>query len=319
MDDDIAALNRTLEAGLDLPDGVWDHWLWHMDAAEPASVDCLLNKMHLMGLIIARYRALKEKALSNVVLALPRIIHSSAMVCDLTPRQLKDVLEDLQMHWNEYLNDPDTSDALVDTVDACMARFGEINMKSRVIDDVSMMDDRDSGRLNQATIRRFVSILFVLYRHLHMFHGCQRVDPIDTSHIETTQEFHVQASMECFYRHSMHMDLPPAARLLYRQDFAGFYNCISQVVYFHFPAYERRSQLTLMQIRAGKDAPVYSLAPLMEMYPDIQLCYEDENLQENAWNWVIMGPRVYLVSPTLEIFYSTNLTTVLALREQNNT
>ncbi|MBV5276958.1 hypothetical protein JZU56_03865, partial [bacterium] len=65
--------------------------------------------------------------------------------------------------------------------------------------------------------------------------------------------------------------------------------------------------------------PVYSLAPLMEMYPDIQLCYEDENLQENAWNWVIMGPRVYLVSPTLEIFYSTNLTTVLALREQNNT
>jgi hypothetical protein len=314
--DDVAGLNRVLESGADLPTDIWNHWLWHTDPAEPATVDCLLNKMQLMGLIIARYRALREPHLMNVVLTLPRIIHASVMVLDLTPRQLKDVVEDLQMHWNEYLNNPDLSDTLVDTVDACMTRFGEINLRHHAIKDVSMMDDRNPDRLNHTTIRRFVCIFLVLYRHLHMYHSCQQIESADTSHIETIQEFHVQASMESFYRHSMHMDLPPAARLLYRHEFAGFYNCISQVVYLHFPTYERRTQLTLMQIRSGTGISVHSLAPLMEMYPDIHLCYEDELLSENAWNWVIMGPRVYLVSPSQEIFYSTNLTTLLAHKEQ---
>ena len=150
-----------------------------------------------------------------------------------------------------------------------------------------------------------------------MYHTCQQIpEETDTSGIETIQEFHVQASMESFYRHSMHMDLPPAARLLYQQDFAGFYNCISQVVYFHYPSYERKSQISLEMIRSGKEAPLHSLGPLMEMYPDIHLCYEDELLEPNAWNWVIMGSRVYLVNPQMEIFYSRNLAAAVVLREQ---
>jgi hypothetical protein len=116
----------------------------------------------------------------------------------------------------------------------------------------------------------------------------------------------------------MHMDLPPAARLLYRHEFAGFYNCISQVVYLHFPSYDRRVQVPLMQIRSGKEAPLHLLAPLMEMYPDIHLCYEDECLKPDAWNWVIMGPRVYLArNTTQEIFYSRNLMAALAFKEEH--
>ena len=317
--ENVATLNRTLESGADLPPEIWDEWLWHLDSAEPASVDCMLNKMHLVGLIIARYRALREPALMDIVLTLPRIIHSNTKVAVLTPRQLKDVVEDMQMHWNQYLDDPAVADALVDVVDACMTRFGELNLMAGPIDDVGMMDDRDSGRLSVATIRRFVSIFLVLYRHLHMYHTCQHIpESTDTSHIETVQEFHVQASMESFYRHSMHMDLPPAARLLYRHEFAGFYNCISQVVYLHFPSYDRRVQVPLMQIRSGKEAPLHLLAPLMEMYPDIHLCYEDECLKPDAWNWVIMGPLVYLArNTTQEIFYSQNLMAALAFKEEH--
>ena len=149
-----------------------------------------------------------------------------------------------------------------------------------------------------------------------MFHACQHVpEQIDTSGVEAVQEFHIQASMESFYRHSMHMDLPPAARLLYMQEFAGFYNCISQVVYFHFPSYERKTQLSLEQIRSGKEAPLHSLAPFMEMYPEINLCQEDECWKDGAWNWVVMGARVYLVNPHKEIFYSKNLLALLALHE----
>ena len=109
---------------------------------------------------------------------------------------------------------------------------------------------------------------------------------------------------------TMHSDLPPAARLLYRQDFSGFYHCVSQVVYFHFPSYERQDQIGLEELRE-KGSPVFTLAPVCEMYPEIILCYEDDTLTDNAWNWVLMGKRVFLVRPNGSILWSPNLLVLL--------
>ena len=304
-------LNRLLESGQELPLDVWDRWLWRTDAAEPATTDCLLNEMHLLGLIIARYRAMREPRLSDYVLNIPRIVHTRNRVSSLTPRQLKDVVEDVQMHWKEYVQDPALAEELADCVDACMVRFGEINLRPTPCEDVSMAEATGPPtRLNQPTLRRIISILFVLYRHLHMYHNCKTPERSAIVSIPQVEAYHVAASLETFNRYTMHMDLPPAGRLLYRQDFAGYYNCISQAVYFHFPSYERKVQLPLETLRAGGQ-PVYDLAPLMEMYPDIELRYEDEQLKDGAWNWVIMGYRVYLVSPRKEIFHSDDLIALL--------
>jgi hypothetical protein len=309
MAESVAALNHLLESGHDLPPDIWDRWLWHTDAAVPGTPECLLNEMHLLGLIIARYRAMREPKLSQHVLNIPRLTHTRTRVSTLSPRQLKDVVEDIQMHWVQYLEDPSLADEIADSMDACMARFGEINLRATPCDDVSMAESGITGppnRLSQVTLRRFVSIFFVLYRHLHMYHNCQPPRTGYTLDVPQFEEFHLSASMETFNRYTMHMDIPPAARLIYRQDFAGFYNCISQVVYFHFPSYERKVQLPLKTLRTGKH-PIYALAPLMEMFPDITLAYEDEPLDDGAWHWVVMGYRVYLVSPRMEIFYSDDL------------
>jgi len=300
-------LNRLLESGQDLPENTWDRWLWRTDAAEPATVDCLLNEMHLLGLLIARYRALREPKLADHVLNIPLITHLRSRVYALTPRQLRDVVQDLQMHWREYLEDATLTDELADTVDACMVRFGDINLKPTPCDDVTMAEPNGPPvRLSQQCIRWFVSVFFVLYRHLHAFHNCQRPGAADGALVPQIEEFHLQAGQETFNRYTMYMDLPPAARLIYRQDFAGYYNCISQVVYFHFPSYDRRVQQPLARVRADNH-PIHTLAPLLEMYPDIHLRYEDEQLSDNAWQWVIMGARVYLVSPRKEFFYSDDL------------
>ena len=129
---------------------------------------------------------------------------------------------------------------------------------------------------------------------------------------ELIQDFHVQASQEIFYRLAMHSDLPPAARLLYRQDFSGFYHCVSQVVYFHYPSYERpEQQLSLQELRAGTASPVFTLAPVLEMYPEIHMCYEDDTPKENAWNWFLMGKRVFLVKPDRTVLGSSNLMALL--------
>jgi hypothetical protein len=98
--------------------------------------------------------------------------------------------------------------------------------------------------------------------------------------------------------------------LLYRQDFAGFYHCVSQVVYFHFPSYERADQVSLEELRTGSHL-VCTLAPVCEMYPEINVCYEDDCLLKNAWNWVLMGKRVFLVRPDGSVLASPNLLVLL--------
>ena len=40
----------------------------------------------------------------------------------------------------------------------------------------------------------------------------------------------------------------PAAKLNYVHDFRGMYNCVSQVIYFHDPEYQRRPQV---DVRVG--------------------------------------------------------------------
>ena len=307
----IAALNAAFEAGGDLPPTVWDEWLWGCDLAEPVSVDCILNRMHLLGLLIARYRAVKEPGLQDVCLRIPGIVHHQTNMATLTPRQLKDVVDCLQVHWSRYIEEGVHMETLLETVDACMARFGRFNNSPCSIEDVNMRDAAYEHRMNLPTIRRFVSIFCVLYRHLHLDHFA--VEPESTTaEPERIRDYHLQASQETFFKLSMHSDLPPAARLLYRQDFAGFYHCISQVLYFHFPSYERAEQLSLDALMHHQDSsPVFALAPVCEMYPEINLCFEDDTPQPNTWNWFLMGKRLYLVRPDGTVLGSPNVLALL--------
>ena len=305
--ENIALLNSALESGSELPPTLWDQWLWKYDLAEPASAECMLNRMHLLGLIIARYRAMRESELANVCLSLPGIVNFQANVAKLNPRQLKDVVDCLQMHWAQYM-ETNPADTLLETVDACMVRFGGMNLGPCVYEDVNMRDPDSEHRMSQPTIRRFISIFCVLYRHLHMDHFA--TEPVEFANYEPIQNCHVQASQETFFKFAMHSDLPPAARLLYRQDFAGFYHCVSQVVYFHFPSYERPTQLSLDELRAG-DSPVFALAPVSEMYPEINVCFEDDTPNKDGWNWVLMGRRVFLLKPDGSVLGSSNLMALL--------
>lgn len=312
MEMTLSQMNRDFESSkADPSPNVWNEWLWGCDLGEAATVDCLMNKSHLLGLLIARYRALREPEFMDVSVTIPNMIHQNCRVLNMSPRQVKDVLEDLQLDWARYSQEiePDT---LTELVDACMCRFGYFNLYPTVYGDVGMRNVADAGRMAELCIRRMVSIFCILYRHLDLLHRCVEPPKDDTGEMEEIQDFHIQSSLDSFNTHSMHSDLAPAARMLYRQDFAGFYNNVSQVVYCHFPNYERRFQADLATVRSG-DSAINTLAPLMEMYPDIHLCYEDECLKPGAWNWVLMGKRVYLVDTKNDVVYfSSNLLRLMA-------
>lgn len=308
----LSALNSDFESGArDPPKEIWGEWLWGCDLAEPVSVDSLLNRSHLLCLLIARYRALREPELMDVCVSLPDIVHRGARVGRMTPRQLKDLIEDLQLRW--ALLTANDQDELTELVDACMTRFGHLNLYPTLYEDVGMRDAAHADRMNVLCIRRIANILCLLYRHLDLMHRWEEPPPEAAAAVETIQDFHVQSSMDEFHKHAMHSDLPPAALLNYRQDFAGFYHCVSQAVYFHFPSYERKAQLDIESVRSGEH-PVHTLAPVAEMYPEIHLCYEDARMKPGVWNWVLMGNRVYLLDPSLcRVFYAPNLLRLVAV------
>jgi len=310
----LADLNAAFEAGAsDPPDSVWEEWLWGCDLAEPVSVDCLLNRSHLLGLLIARYRARREPELMEVCVRLPHMVHQGTRVSCMTPRQLKDAIEDLQLHWAEYVDTRDV-DELTELVDALLTRFGAFTLWPTVYQDVGMRDPTRPDRMAVLCARRLISILCVLYRHLDLLH--RWIAPDDGAAqegVEPIQQFHVQSSMDEFHVHMMRADLPPAALVIYKQDFAGFYHCVSQAVYFHFPDYERKAQLELDALRSGAH-PVHALASVREMYPEVGVCYEDETPAPGAWSWILMGARLYLLDARDgRVFYSDNILRLMAL------
>jgi hypothetical protein len=300
----LSELNRALESGQPfLDEKLWRSWLWSTDLHAPPCPQ--FNRCHLLGLLIARHRALHQPFDVRLGECLPNIVHASKRTCDLTLRQLRDAVEDLQMHWSEHCKH---GDGVVDVLDALWTRFGTLNLCPQVgLDDLASLDPDDPTRMSNAAIRRFVVIFCVLYRHLDLEACAVEVDdPFDFQ----IEKFHVQAGLDAFYEHAMYADIPPASRITYKQDFSGMYHSITQVVYFHFPDYARKKQLPMEKIVAGT-SHLHCLSVAQELRPDIPVKMEDD-VWAKGWNWSLLsGGKLYLVSPTRSIYTATAIWSLL--------
>jgi hypothetical protein len=259
---------------------------------------------------MARYKALFHPASMDLHLAalFPTIVHGSVMVADLSLRQLRDATEDLQLHWAAYTED---WDGALTALDALFARFGALCLTERAHDDLTAIDAETPLRIGRAALRRFTALFCVLYRHAHL--ATTALDPpTPPAPNHGIQLYHVQAGMEAFYLHAMHADLPPAARILYKQDFAGMYHCVTQVIYFHYPSYERRRQMDLQAIREGT-SPVNALSAALELHPDVPVIMEDD-VRPAGWHWILLGSgKVYLIDPQRNAHTGPCLWTLLAM------
>ena len=143
---------------------------------------------------------------------------------------------------------------------------------------------RYSTSIGEST--RSVTVTFcVLYRHLDMEATCTHVDDGGFPDFDI-QDYHRQAGLDSFYEHAMYADLPPAARITYKQDFAGMYHSITQVVYFHFPDYSRKRQISLEEIRKGTQL-LHCLSVALQLKPDVEVCLEDELWGKGKYNWIV--------------------------------
>ena len=85
---------------------------------------------------------------------------------------------------------------------------------------------------------------------------------------------HIESSSDFFNHLQQMICLAPGMRLVYRTNFAGMYNDISQVVYFHHPKFAKQPQLKIQEILQSS---INTLPLMTQLFPQIQVFYDDDS------------------------------------------
>lgn len=326
----LSQLNTQLAALGDLPGEVWHEWLWGTNPEEDYHIDVLLNRNHLLGLLVCRYKHLNQVDSSLGSSGFSQGSRMTIMdkpVHTMTWRELKDTMANVLLEWPAFLDRlkqniraKQNLRQVMHLVNLCAARFGALAYMAAgedVMDDPSETQPATQGlpaglvMLTPSALRRMVGSLLIMYRHMHLLAVCQKVPPQHYS--AGISKYHYEASMDEFHILCMHMNIPVAARLNYRHDFPGMYNHVSQVVYFHNTQYSRIKRQPLEKFHESE--AVHVLPAVRELYPEIPLKFEEDFFDPNkggqGWYWLLIAGRVYLISPEPRVLYSENIIDLL--------
>jgi hypothetical protein len=323
----LAPLNAALEGAGDLPDDIWTEWLWKSNPEEAFAPGILMNRCHLLGLLVCRHQAANltsEVEPAAAPCADPRMTLMPKRPSDMSLRELKDTVDNILIEWPRFIDrlpdNPRAGDnfkAVTALLDACLARFGHLASHPGpvcVFDDASCTEPHTvegQCRLTKPAIRRMLGGFLVMFRHLYLLSLAEDVDP--EPHDCGVCKHHMEASGDDFNLLCMSMRLPVAARLNYKQDFPGMYNHVSQVVYFHNPQYERLVRVGLDQVSLGE--PMQVLPALCQIHPEVAIAYEEDHVDLSAptgkWMWMVLPGRVYLIGPDSRVYHSENVTSLM--------
>jgi len=319
MSSSLSAMNLQHEQGNEICQSTWHDWLWQCDLHEPAVPR--LNRCHLLGLLIARHKAVycQDEMYLRLGDVMQSVVHPSKKIVELSLRQLRDVVEDVQMHWAQHCA---AGDSVVDVLHGLMAKFGDLARREQKHDDLRDVDPERPLRLNAACIKRYTATFCVLFRHLDVEARATQAPPVPRPGEEgcdlQLEAYHAQAAKDTYYTHAMHADIPPAARIAYKQEFAGMYHSITQVVYFHFPDYHRTPHAPLSELRQGTKL-IHALALTLQLRPEMKVVMEDEQWPEDDCLWLVLATgKVYLVKTNPEemerdIFTASSIWDLFAL------
>jgi hypothetical protein len=250
-------------------------------------------------------------------------------VADLSALKLREfmlLLKSVQLKFVDiFYGCASSNDGVMLFVEYAFAQLGyfisiEEDTPASELDDVENVHTNASGtwvRVTGQMIRRSISLLYCLCLHLYMskHSTCLPESQEDIDNLSSKiQSYHVESSIQDFYRFSMVSDCMPGSIIQYQQDFRGLYNDISQVVYYNDMNYERRRIVTLDLARKATD-PVDALASIVQLYPDLLVLWEGFLLSDvivsKRSTWLLLSGVVYLVSTGGDIYRSSNIFTLL--------
>ena len=316
---------------------IWLKWVWGCDCNElPSEKCCDMNSMHGLGILCCVREAVHpvcmyEESLVDIIPELPSVhLHETKIISSFSLRELIDQIECMQLNWGQIIANMDRSDLLLRAI---MARLGVIagyaypTAKTEEGYDGFVLDDPQhtsaippQGKLSiisRKSLRQLICVLLGLARVQDIVSRAVRVPEQSEAKqaenvLDTLKQHHIEASMEFFNGLQQMMQLAPGMRLVYRTNFSGMYNDVSQVIYFHFPKFSRQPQLNLLEIPAH----TLNLLPLItELLPDIPVVYDDDsripgitatNNDSNAaeWVWLVSCGSVFLVQVGTKSIFS---------------
>jgi len=100
----LTALNAPLEADHELPDTVWNEWLWGTDPEEAYHVDVLFNRNQLLGLLVCRFKHHHSTPGPYEASPAHRMTIMDKPIHDMSWRELKDTVANILLEWPTFLD-----------------------------------------------------------------------------------------------------------------------------------------------------------------------------------------------------------------------
>jgi hypothetical protein len=321
----LAQMNSDLEAHGSFSGNLTTEWIWDTDPNEELTPGSLLNRSHLLGMLVCRQRGAQASAtpIPKVTETPPpnfKIVQEQPISMNLS--QLRDTLDNIcvQLSNLDSAAQPQMC-KIIQYVDACFVRFGMLLNEGggpEILNDPLCVESMgaDEGallKINRPCIRRTLNAFLMVFRHLHLAVVATQVPPVP--HNCEIHKHHMEASNDEFDLLCMRMSLPVAAVINYKNDFSGFYSHISQVVYFHYPTYIRTQRVPYTDL--DKASPQQILPALRLLFPIITIIHEEDKFDITkplgSWTWIVIPGRIYLAGPKKELYYSKDITALIKL------
>jgi len=129
---------------------------------------------------------------------------------------------------------------------------------------------------------------------------------------------HREASLDDFYEISMLADCLPGSVTQYKHQYRFLFHSVSQVIFFHWPSYQRKVQKPQEAIDCFRTEHIHILPLLMQVNPDIPVVFEHTGAghththKAHKFSWVCMNRYVVLADDTGQTFCASDLRLLLA-------
>jgi hypothetical protein len=171
------------------------------------------------------------------------------------------------------------------------------------------------GVISRKALRQSTCVLMILFRiHFIVFNSQiieleeddEDVKRIKNMILNSMKSHHIESSIDFFNNFQQMVYLAPGMRLVYRTNYAGMYNDVSQVIYFHYPRFCRQPQISIDEIPSSS---MHMLPLIAQIMPDIPIFYDDDSYipglnihkvennetKEPKWAWLISCSEIFLL------------------------
>jgi len=309
-------------------------WITEFDRSEHGRGDSLLNDMHVVGMgmcaAFCRYKDSSSESY-NLVEALchfaDRIVLCENPICDMSWQEVVDVVTTLQIEFHTLFEPQENGGfscciKMQRLVIELMARLGfflsrswrctreEANEVSlEVAHGVFEVDADGWQRVRDDSVVQVLDGIHAIAAASWLILSAKSVPDADMDGIEL-QNFHRESSLDDFYELSQISDTPMGAITQYIHKFRHLFHSTSQVVFYHFPSYSRRKQLSMNLLLAEDSEPIAILPLLMQIAPTIPVIHEHTGAGLRAvhachkWQWIVVSNIVLLSDSDMHVYHA---------------